>query len=240
MELEVCISCDDADSASASARNARVGGAARIELCANISVGGLTPHRSVVDAAASAFGDASGVMMMVRPRGGGFAYTDDEVAAMREHIRDAAEARVGGVVFGLTTSNATLDATNTQILVDAAKNYGLQVTFHRAFDALEDPLAAVDALAALGVDRILTSGTPWGSGKSAVDGLESLRRYIGYARGRIEVVIGGGVSRDNLATIMSGIATAKRSSTASLHAHTGVSRDGVADANLVAEIVGLL
>jgi len=85
----------------------------------------------------------------------------------------------------------------TRSLVATAKQHGLMVTFHRAFDTLTNPLSALEKLISLGVDRILTAGTPWQSGQSAVDGLNQLNTYLAHSANQIEIVMGGGVTLEN-------------------------------------------
>jgi copper homeostasis protein len=128
----------------------------RIELCVALSEGGLTPSIGLVEAAVAAAGSAE-VHVLVRPRPGGFRYSPDEIALMRADVRHAVAAAATGVVVG-ALDGGEIDRAATAALVEAAG--GAPVTFHRAFDQLAMPLAALDVLAELGVERVLTSGGP--------------------------------------------------------------------------------
>jgi copper homeostasis protein len=128
----------------------------RIELCAALSEGGLTPSIGLVEAAVAAAGSAE-VHVLVRPRPGGFEYSADELALMRADIRHAVTAGAAGVVVG-ALAEGEIDLVATAGLVEAAG--GAPITFHRAFDQLAMQIAALDALAGLGVARVLTSGGP--------------------------------------------------------------------------------
>lgn len=231
--VEVCIECRDALVARRSAMNARRGGAARIELCRDLETGGLTPGPVAMRAASDAFGwsEAGGALVMIRPRAGGFEYTADEVDLMERQIADAASAGAAGVVFGLLAADA-LAREHTRRLVDAAKERGLATTFHRAFDVIADSRRAVDELCEIGVDRILTSGTPWGSKGTALDGAANLASYIEHASGRIEIVIGGGVTRANVGEIIRRVIPDGRARV-SVHAWSDVTVGGVVDAERV-------
>lgn len=171
------------------------GGAARVELCQALGLGGLTPSAGLVEAAvelASAASAASFVHVLVRPRGGGFVYDRDEVEAIVRDIRSARSLGADGVVVGALTDAGALDLAAIAAFLEAAD--GLDVTVHRAVDAATDPLAAVAALAGTGVRRVLTSG-------GAADcraGLPTLARMVSEVRGAVEVMAGGGVGVDDV------------------------------------------
>lgn len=171
------------------------GGAARVELCQALGLGGLTPSAGLVEAAvelASAASAASFVHVLVRPRGGGFVYDRDEVEAIVRDIRSARSLGADGVVVGALTDAGALDLAAIAAFLEAA--HGLDVTVHRAVDAATDPLAAVAALAGTGVRRVLTSG-------GAADcraGLPTLARMVSEVRGAVEVMAGGGVGVDDV------------------------------------------
>jgi len=188
----------------AGVRVALAEGADRVELCTALAMGGLTPSGGLVRAAvevARRRGRESFVHVLVRPRGGGFLYDADEVAITVADIRFAREAGAGGVVIGALDERGTVDGEAVRRFVDAAE--GLEVTFHRALDVVADPLTAVEELADLGVDRVLTSG---GAARS-VDGIPSLRELVGQAAGRLQVMAGGGVRVDDIASLAaSGVA----------------------------------
>ena len=176
-------------------------GAARVELCDNLSVGGTTPSYGVIRAAVALAGERGvGVMCMIRPRGGDFEYTPDEAAMMRDDLAMTKRLGVTGVVFGCLR-DGHLDRALTSELVELAD--GVDVTFHMAFDALpaDEQLGAIDWLAGQGVSRILTHGGP--AGTPIEDNLGRLRAYVDRAAGRVTILPGGGVTWENAERIAS-------------------------------------
>jgi copper homeostasis protein len=186
--LEVC--CGSADSAIA----AVAAGAGRVELCDNLVEGGTTPSaRSVAHAQEVSGGP---VMMMIRPRGGDFLYSDDEMEVMHRDITVAKNLGVMGVVFGILTESGRVDRERTERLVDAARP--LSVTFHRAFDVSRNLRESLDALMELGVDRVLTSaGKP-----SVLDGMPVLGDLLRAAGDDLIVLPGGGIRADNVRHVL--------------------------------------
>ena len=182
-------------------------GARRIELCDNLAVGGTSPSYGVIKAAVGFARDNNvQVMAMVRPRGGDFVYNKREQAMMLDDIACARALGVDGVVFGCVRTDANgqtvLDMELVKALVDAAKgerseDAPLQVTFHMAFDVLgnEAQLSAIDELASLGVERILTHGGP--AGTPILDNVERLRGLVAYANNRLIILPGGGITWQN-------------------------------------------
>lgn len=176
-------------------------GAARVELCDNLSVGGTTPSYGVIRAAVALAGERGvGVMCMIRPRGGGFEYTPDEAVMMRDDLAMAKRLGVTGVVFGCLR-DGHLDRALTSELVELAD--GVDVTFHMAFDALpaDEQLGAIDWLAGQGVSRILTHGGP--ASTPIEDSLGRLRAYVDRAAGRVTILPGGGITWENAERIAS-------------------------------------
>lgn len=176
-------------------------GAARVELCDNLSVGGTTPSYGVIRAAVALAGERGvGVMCMIRPRGGDFEYTPDEAAMMRDDLAMAKRLGVTGVVFGCLR-DGHLDRALTSELVELAD--GVDVTFHMAFDALpaDEQLGAIDWLAGQGVSRILTHGGP--AGTPIEDNIGRLRAYVDRAAGRVTILPGGGITWENAERIAS-------------------------------------
>ena len=169
---------------------ARRTGVERIELCAAPLEGGTTPSAGLIRYARSLPGLRLSVM--IRPRGGDFLYTDDEVALMAEEIRLVREYGADGVVFGLLTPDGEVDETRTAQLVREAE--GMEVTFHRAFDMACDLEEALEAAVAAGCRRILTSG----GRNTAVEGIDTLRALVAQAAGRIELMAGSGVNPSNV------------------------------------------
>ncbi|EJO21859.1 MULTISPECIES: copper homeostasis protein CutC [Streptococcus] len=171
-------------------------GARRIELCDNLAVGGTTPSYGVTKAAVElAANYDTTIMTMIRPRGGDFVYTDMEIAIMLEDIRLTAQAGSQGVVFGALTADKKLDKANLEKLIAASK--GMEIVFHMAFDELsdEDQLDAIDWLSQAGVTRILTRAGV--SGDSLEERFAHYHRILEHAKGKIEILPGGGIDLDN-------------------------------------------
>ena len=187
MTTELCAyTCDACDIA-------RRTGVTRIELCAAPFEGGTTPSAGLIRYARSLPGLRLSVM--IRPRGGDFLYTDDEVALMAEEIRLAREYGADGGGFGLLTPAGEVDETRTAQLVREAE--GMEVTFHRAFDMTRDPIRTMEDAIRLGCRTILTSGQQ----KDALTGVELLRQLQETAAGRIDIMAGCGVKRWNIQEI---------------------------------------
>ena len=176
-------------------------GARRIELCDNLAVGGTTPSYGVTKAAVElATNHDTTIMTMIRPRGGDFVYHDLEIAIMLEDIRLTAQAGSQGVVFGALTADKKLDKANLEKLIAASK--GMEIVFHMAFDELgdEDQLEAIDWLSQAGVTRILTRAGV--SGDSLEKRFDHYHRILEHAKGKIEILPGGGIDLDNRQTFI--------------------------------------
>ena len=176
-------------------------GARRIELCDNLAVGGTTPSYGVTKAAVElAANYDTTIMTMIRPRGGDFVYHDMEIAIMLEDIRLIAQAGSQGVVFGALTADRKLDKANLEKLIAASK--GMEIVFHMAFDELsdEEQLEAIDWLSQAGVTRILTRAGV--SGDSLEKRFEHYHRILEHAKGKIEILPGGGIDLDNRQTFI--------------------------------------
>lgn len=176
-------------------------GARRIELCDNLAVGGTTPSYGVTKAAVElAANYDTTIMTMIRPRGGDFVYNDLEIAIMLEDIRLTAQAGSQGVVFGTLTADKKLDKPNLEKLIAASK--GMEIVFHMAFDELsdEDQLEAIDWLSQAGVTRILTRAGV--SGDSLEKRFVHYHRILEYAKGKIEILPGGGIDLENRQTFI--------------------------------------
>ena len=166
------------------------GGADRLELCANLNVGGTTPSESLI---ADVIARVSiPVFVMIRPRGGGFVYSTADLDTMRHDIDRARELNVDGLVFGVLNGSNRVDVIRTQSLVDAAGD--LPVTFHRAFDRVVDQVDALDTLMDLGIARVLTSG----GAPTASDGMRRIEELVDHGDDRIVILAGGGVREHNV------------------------------------------
>jgi copper homeostasis protein len=182
--IEVC--CGSVDDAVEAER----GGADRIELNSAIFLGGLTPSLgSMIETKKKL---SIPVMVMIRPRAGGFCYTKAEIVVMQHDAKLAVEHGADGLVFGILTPDGSVDAERCKRVIELAQ--GRQTVFHRAFDVTPDPLKALDQLIDLGYTRVLTSGQQ----KTAPEGIELIRKLIVHAGGRIEILPGGGLRPHNI------------------------------------------
>lgn len=182
--LEVCVD------SLAGLRAAEQGGAGRIELCSRLDVGGLSPERELLEAALET--TQLPLHVMVRTRPGSFVCTP----SMETEILSMRGLGVPGVVLGALTTDRRIDSAALRRLIAAARP--MSITFHRAFDEIAEPLAALEELIGLGVDRVLTSG----GAPDAFQGRWRLRELVSRARGRIVVMAGGGVRAENAAAIL--------------------------------------
>ena len=164
-------------------------GAHRLELCDNLQEGGTTPSYGTIALAQEKL--QTPLLVMIRPRGGDFVYTPDELEIMLCDIKTCKYLGVYGVVFGALTEDKTLDVATMKTLVAASKP--MKITCHMAFDELDNPIAGLDRLIELGIDRVLTKG----SKMNATDGINTLIQLVAHAKGRITIVAGGGISADN-------------------------------------------
>lgn len=164
---------------------ALAGGADRIELCAALDLGGLTPSPGLIALAARA---PVPVHAMIRPRPGDFRYDADELAAMAEDIRAVRAAGLAGIVLGVTDAAGWPE--DGAIAALSAVADGLEMVMHRAFDLAPDPVAALDRARDLGFARVMTSG----GAARAVEGADVLSRLIGHAQGRVQVMAGGQIT----------------------------------------------
>lgn len=174
----------------ASAGAAAEGGADRIELCADLASGGLTPSLGLMTRVIA--GSGLPTQILIRPRAGDFVYDRDELAAMAIDVEAARRLGAAGVVLGALRPDATIDVDATADLIARARP--MSVTFHKAIDLVADPFAALDLLAELGVDRVLTSGGPGPARGNAA----TLRAMASHARGRLILMAGGGISAADL------------------------------------------
>lgn len=179
----------------ASSLAAERGGARRLELCDALPYGGTTPSAEMIAACKAAV--SIPVFVMIRPRGGGFVYSDEERDVMRRDLAAARELGVDGVVIGGLCRDNTVDLDLVRMLVETAR--GLPVTFHRAFDLTQDFEASLESLIDAGVQRVLTSG----GAATAVDGVKTLAKLVRQAGSRIVVMAGGGIREENVRTVVS-------------------------------------
>lgn len=178
--LEACV--DSVESAVAAER----GGAGRLELCANLIIGGTTPSLALFSAVREAVDIP--VNVLIRPRFGDFLYTDSEYEVMCRDIKEFAQRGANAVVIGALHPDGTLDREKMAGMVAASR--GLRVTMHRAFDVCRDPAQTLEEAVSLGVDTILTSGQQ----ANAWEGRACIGRMLEQAGSRADILIGGGVN----------------------------------------------
>ncbi len=201
--LEIC--CGDLQSVAA----AIAGGADRVELCSGLAEGGLTPSAGFIRTAADMAAGKIRVHVLIRPRGGDFCYDETDRTAILADIAECRQMgpdRVAGVVVGALTPDGDVDLDFCRACV--AEAGGMSLTFHRAFDLCRDRHLALEQIAGLGFDRILTSG----GAPSALAGADTLRELVGLAAGRIIILGASGVSSSNAAELLG------RSALTELHA----------------------
>ncbi len=221
-ELEIC--CYNVSDALI----AEQAGADRIELCAGRPEGGTTPSIGVLQDARANL--RIPVFPMVRPRGGGFTYDDHEFGAMKSDVISIAELGFPGVVFGILDADSDVDEQRCRTLVELARSISpnIDLTFHRAFDEVREPINAYRMLTSLGFDRVLTSGQK----RTAPEGSELLRTLIASGN-RPAVMPGGGVRLGNVDALLSLGATNVHSSA------TPDTNHGV-DSNTVATLASIV
>lgn len=188
VELEICV-----DSLQ-SALSAEAGGATRVELCAALSEGGLTPSAGLIEVTKKSINIP--VHVLIRPRRGDFLYSSPELEIMKQDIRGAKALGADGVVLGVLRADGQVDVERTGELVALAAP--LSITFHRAFDMTPDPFRALEEIMQLKVDRLLTSGQQ----NSALAGADLIRALIKVAGSRLMVMPGGGINEENISELI--------------------------------------
>lgn len=186
--LEVCVgSVADASAAIAA-------GADRLELCAGLELGGLTPSLGLVETVLAM--SSLPVIAMLRPRAGGFHYNHAEFDAMLRDADRFLAAGVAGVAFGILDHLGRIDEGRSREVVERVGTR--EAVFHRAFDFVADQFAALDVLADIGATRILTSGGQ----PTALAGASQLRELEIRAGGRLQLMAGGGITATNVAEVL--------------------------------------
>lgn len=185
MILELCTDSIEA------VRIASKQGFKRVELCAALELGGISPGIGLIQEAAAIEGIE--IHPIIRPRSGGFNYSNDEFQVMKHDIISAAQAGAVGVVFGILNPDNTIDLERNRFLRQLAASNGLEATFHRAFDMCLDPFVALEQIIQLGFDRILSSGQE----NKAIEGKACLLKMVNQSAGRIQIMAGSGVNGAN-------------------------------------------
>src|SRR6202041_979873 len=186
--LEICV--ESVEYAVAAER----GGADRIELCSDLSSGGITPSAGFMQTARRHV--SVPIHILIRPRAGDFCYSDHELETMRDDIHAAKQVGADGLVFGILHENNSVDVERTKMLVEFA--HPLPVTFHRAFDLAENRTAALEDVIHTGASRILTSGGE----QRATDALLILTHLMQAAKNRILIMPCGGINSANIERVV--------------------------------------
>ena len=186
--FEVCVET------LAAAKAAEAGGANRIELCADLSIGGIYPgHRLMTDTIEAL---SIPVHVMIRPHGRNFTCSVDEFGQMRRQVERAKESGASGIVFGILHPDGRVDVERNRVLVELA--YPMKATFHRAFDATPELNEALESVIQTGADCLLTSGGE----PDVLSGADAIGRLRKQARGRLDVMAGGGLRMTNLLEVV--------------------------------------
>ena len=173
------------------------GGAGRIELNSALALGGLTPSTATLRLVKD-FAPSLSVIAMVRPRGAGFCYSEEEFLLMQAECTELLKHGADGIAFGFLNADSTIDTERTSKLTSLIKESGKEAVFHRAFDCCRDPYSSVEQLISIGIDRLLTSGQK----KTAIEGLELIAQLQNVYGSEIELLAGSGVNASNAPDIL--------------------------------------
>ncbi|MCG2419972.1 copper homeostasis protein CutC [Aequorivita sp. F47161] len=183
MQIEICANSFE------SAKAAQLAGANRIELCTELSVGGLTPSHGLIEKVISELNIPTHVL--IRPRSGNFTYSEDEFDVMLRDIAFCKKLGCAGIVSGFLTSENKINLKKTKQMITASE--GMEFTFHRAFDWVENPLEELQNLMDLKVDRLLSSGQK----PTAIEGISLLKELQNISKEEMEIMPGGGINVEN-------------------------------------------
>jgi copper homeostasis protein len=221
LAFEVCVVSVGGVDAALTAR------ADRVELCANLEVGGITPSIRLIERAVEIAAGRLAVHVLVRPRGGDFVYSADEEDVMSRDIVAAKSVGADGVVIGALTADGAVDVPLTRRLIEMARP--LSVTFHRAFDETADPASAFGDVLALGADRLLTSG----GAPTALEGADLIETLVARSGKNIAVMAGSGVTERTAADIV------RRTRVRELHFSARTSAPGLPLADRISRIMAV-
>ena len=178
------------------ALNAYKGGAKRIELNSALHLGGLTP--SLASLILTKQNTDLKVICMIRPRGAGFNYSEEDYLVMKEDCRILMENGADGIAFGFLNDDYTINIERTKEIVGIIKSYNGEAVFHRAFDCTKDAYRSIELLIELGVDRVLTSGQK----DKAMDGKDLIKELQSRYGDQIEILAGSGINKSNTLEMM--------------------------------------
>lgn len=185
--LECCVDCTE------SAVTAQNAGADRLEICASLITGGITPTASMYRSISERCGIKKHVL--IRPRFGDFCYSGYEFEIMLNEVREFKKLGADGVVIGILTEDGEIDTERTKRLCEAAGD--MSVTFHRAFDVCRDPFKAIEQIISLGISTVLTSGQE----KSCEQGAALIKSLVDTYSDKIDILVGAGVTAENISSL---------------------------------------
>lgn len=228
MQLEICANSYQ------SAMNAQKAGAHRIELCSELSIGGITPSYQLLKKVMKNLHIP--VHVLIRPRGGDFIYSKEEFEMMKENILICKELGSKGIVSGVLHTDNRIDIKRTQELIALCKP--LSFTFHRAFDEVPEPMRAIHQLMSMGVDRLLTSGQK----NTSIEGLDLIVELQEIAKNKLIVMPGSGINDVNCKTFkIAGFkeihASASKKITKRISSNFGDSIETVSDFEMIQKIL---
>ncbi len=209
---------------------AQIGGAKRIELCENLHIGGITPSLNLIKEVVRNINIP--VNVLIRPRGGNFVYSKEELEQMVDSIESIKKIdRINGFVIGALTDKGDIDCDMVKILIDWIKkdnNCNYMITFHRAFDRCNNPFKALSEIISLGCNTLLTSGLE----ENAHKGKELISKLIEIANNKISIMPGRGVNIENIVEI--------DNTTRANYFHSSAhNKEGITDRKVVAQLVNL-
>lgn len=184
------IACFNVESAIVAQQN----GADRVELCFDMSLGGISPSLDMIKAVRAAL--SIDLYVMVRPRGGNFVYSDEEFEQMKCEIEQFKKQNVDGFVFGILNEDGSINKEQNSELVALARP--LPCTFHRAFDVVKNVNQSLESVIECGFKTILTSGQQ----KNVVEGIAVLTELVKKANNRIAIMPGGGLRSTNIKSLI--------------------------------------
>ncbi|WP_416307445.1 copper homeostasis protein CutC [Neptunicella sp. SCSIO 80796] len=236
--LEICLAADDLVQLGKNTQAVLEGGAVRIELCANMAEQGLTPTFEAVQLVKNMIGDSVELMVMLRPIAGHFCYSFAQIDSMLVTMERLAKAGADGVVTGVLNEEHQPDYVTLDLLLEHAKMLGLSVTFHRAFDAIDNQYQALERFIQLGINRVLTSGTDWLSTQGVEYGIHRLQDFLNIVDNHMEIIVGGGVSLANIDSLKQQLAGNNRR--ISFHTYSAVLEGNQVNRLKVANMVSCL
>ncbi|HEX5791644.1 MAG TPA: copper homeostasis protein CutC [Rheinheimera sp.] len=224
-QIEICL---DSDSRylTQNIRTVCAAGIDSIELCSQMAQQGLSVSAEALRQARTACNSDTQLRVMLRPRAGNFVYSVSEQQQIQAQLLEAAKLGADGIVVGALTADAQPDLAFLAGLLQQCRQLGLSSTFHRAFDACSSPAETVEQLLTLGVQRLLSNGTPWQQQQSITQGIRQLATLQQYIAGRLVLVAGGGVTLANLPQLQQ---TLHDNAQLCWHLHSAVLTEGKVD-----------